>query len=186
MKAERRARVVLALVALAGGLGTAIGAQQDDVAEVSRLAGTWYEVASYGAWWQRGCARDATLSIVPRGRTEATLQSRCRGATGRVTIRNGRLVAPPRADHWRARFAPAFFSWLPAVWGDFWVIGHDEALRWFVVGERDHVRLSVFSRDLALDEGALAQAIGMARRAGFDVARLARAVHDPDEWRSRP
>jgi lipocalin len=53
-----------------------------------------------------------------------------------------------------------------------------------VLGERDHQRLAVFSRTVALDESALAQAMGLARRAGFDPGRLVRVPHDPDEWRT--
>ena len=45
-------------------------------------------------------------------------------------------------------------------------------------GRARSVRLSVFSRRVALDEASLAQAMALARRAGFDVGRLTRVVHD--------
>ncbi len=166
--------------ALAGGVSA-----QPLVAtpQLSGLNGTWYEVAGYGSWWQRRCVRDNTLAVAVRASAAADLRSRCRTVSG-VEVRNGRLQASGDDGRWKARFAPAFFSWLPAVWGDFWVLGHDPALTWFVVGERDRQRLAVFSRTAALDESALAQAMGLARTAGFDPDRLVRVNHDPDEWRA--
>lgn len=173
-------------VTLAMALSSGGGASAQPVEarpELSALSGTWYEVAAYGSWWQRRCVRDHTLVVAVRSAVEADLRSRCRTAAA-VELRDGRLRAGGDDGRWKARFAPAFFSWLPAVWGDFWVLGHDPAVTWFVVGERDHQRLAVFARTATVDEAALAQAMGLARKAGFDPDRLARARHDPDEWRS--
>jgi apolipoprotein D and lipocalin family protein len=158
-------------------------ALQDTVAPLSAFNGSWYEIASYGSSWQRRCTRDVTLVVAETSDVEATLTRRCRTASG-VAVRTGRLQASGDAGQWRASFAPPIFNWLPAVWGDFWVLGHDELLTWVVVGGRDHQRLAVLSRTVALDESSLAQALALARRAGFDVERLVRVAHDPDEWRS--
>jgi apolipoprotein D and lipocalin family protein len=170
------------VVAMLSGTG---GAAQSSstVGPLSALNGSWYEIASYGSFWQRRCVRDRTLAVVSRSDNDADLRSRCRTLSG-IEERAGRLQANGVDGRWRARFAPAAFGWVPAVWGDFWVLGHDRDLKWFVVGERDHQRLAVFSRSLALDESALAQAIGLARQAGFDPGRLVRVTHDPDEWRT--
>jgi apolipoprotein D and lipocalin family protein len=174
---------MIALAVSTGGAPWAL-AQSATIAPLPRFDGRWYEVASYGAWWQRRCATDTTLELAARSATEATLRCRCRTTSG-VEVRTGRVRAVGDDGRWRARFAPAVFAWFPAVWGDFWVLGHDQALTWFVVGERDHQRLSVVSRTVALDESALAQALAVARRAGFDIARLVRMTHDVDDWRSR-
>lgn len=171
---------------LAAALSAGNGASAEPLAarpELTALTGTWYEVAAYGSWWQRRCVRDHTLTIAVTAPADADLRSRCRTAAG-VEMRNGRLRASGDDGRWKARFAPAFFSWLPAVWADFWVLGHDAAMTWFVVGERDHQRLAVFSKTAVVDESALAQAISLARKAGFDPDRLSRVRHDPDEWRS--
>lgn len=184
MKADRWAATVaalaLGLAVLAGHEG---GAQRAPVPAVARFDGTWFEIASYGSWWQRRCVRDTTLEITAAAATEATLRSRCRTAAGRE-VRDGRLKADGDDGRWQARFAPRIFAWLPAVWGDFWILAHDDRLAWMAVGERSHQRLSILARTPVLDEAALAQAMAAARRAGFDVDRLARTRHDPDEWRT--
>ena len=170
-----------AAIALAVGSGGGIPAlaQSAPIAPLPRFDGTWYEVASFGTWGQRRCSTGTLFELA----TEATLRSRCRTTSG-VETRNGRVRAEGDDGRWRARFAPRVFGWLPGMWGDFWVLGHDPELSWFVVGEHDHERLSVVSRTVALDEAALAHALALARRAGFDVGRLVRATHDVDDWRS--
>lgn len=183
MRAEPAQIVVAAALTVALAAGHAGARPADTIAPLSVFGGTWYEVASYGSGWQRRCVRDTTLVVAVRSPDEADIRSRCRTVSG-VEVRDGRLRASGDDGRWRARFAPAFFGWLPAVWGDFWVLGHDAGVTWFVVGERDHQRLAVLSRTAALDESALAQAMGLARRAGFDPVRLTRVAHDPDEWRS--
>jgi len=149
---------------------------------VARFDGLWFEIAGYGSWWQRRCVRDTTLEITAAA-AEAALRSRCRTATG-WEVRDGRLKADGDDGHWRARFAPRFFAWLPAVWGDFWILAHDDRLVWMVVGERSRQRLSILARTPVLDEAALARAMAASRRAGFDVDRLAPTPHDPDGWRT--
>lgn len=185
MKADRRwaptvAALALGLAALARLDGAA---QPGPVPPVARLDGMWFEIAGYGSWWQRRCVTDTTLEITAAAAAEAALRSRCRTATGRE-VRDGRLRADGEDGRWRARFAPRIFAWLPAVWGDFWLLAYDDRLAWIVVGERSHQRLAILARTPFLDEAGLARALAAARRAGFDVDRLARVRHDPDEWRT--
>ena len=184
MKGDGAILVACAVLVAAALSAAGAGAQSSAaIAPLSALSGSWFEIASYGSSWQRRCVRDRTLAVVTRSKNDADLHIRCRTMSG-VEVRAGRLQADGVDGRWRARFAPAALGWLPAVWGDFWVVGHDRELNWFVLGERDHQRLAVFSRTVALDESALAQAMGLARRAGFDPGRLVRVPHDPDEWRT--
>jgi lipocalin len=39
-----------------------------------------------------------------------------------------RLVDPATSARLKVRFAPAFLTWLPFVWGDYWVLGRARAL----------------------------------------------------------
>jgi apolipoprotein D and lipocalin family protein len=184
LKAEPRRRIGPAVLLAAALVAGAAEAQPAiEVAALSGLEGTWYEIAAYGSGWPRGCVRDSMLMVSGRSNIEADLRSRCRTASG-LEVRTGRLRADGVDGFWRARFAPALFGWLPAAWDDFWVLGHDPGVTWLAVGERHHRRLAVFSRTVALDEASLAQAMGIARRAGFDPDRLVRSRHDPDEWRN--
>jgi len=184
---DDRRRVAAGLALVAALLGATPGPQAqapgEGVAPLARFDGRWYEIAGYGSWWQRRCVGDTTLEIQARSAVEAAVRSRCRVAAG-VEVRDGRLRADGDNGRWRMRFAPGVFAWLPAVWGDFWVVGHDAAVTWMAVGERSHGRLAILARAVALDESGFAQAIAAARRAGFDVTALTRVRHDVDASRA--
>jgi apolipoprotein D and lipocalin family protein len=170
------------LLSVGAAAGPPALAQSVPIAPLPRFDGIWYEVASFGTGWQRDCSSGTMFELAARTATEATLRGRCRTTSG-VAMRSGLLRAEGDQGRWRSHFAPRGFGWLPGGWGDFWVLGHDPELSWFVVGTHSHQRLSVVSRTVALDEAALARALALARRAGFDVGRLVRVSHDVDDWR---
>ncbi|MGD9906193.1 MAG: lipocalin family protein [Vicinamibacterales bacterium] len=177
------AALLMATVTVAHGRGARGQAEMGGPPLVA-LAGTWFEIAAYGSWWQPRCVQDVSLELEVRAATRAMLHGRCRTGSGRDE-RRGVLRADGVDGSWRARFAPRLFSWLPAVWSDFWVVGYDtgEHPGWMVVGERSHTRLSILARWRVLDEAALARALAAARQAGFDIDRLEPTPHAPDGWR---
>ena len=187
MRVDRRApAVATAAVAVAVlAVAAAAAAPPVAIAPLDRFAGTWYQLAAYGDWGQAGCLSDTTLRISPKAGADADIESRCRIVSG-TAVRRGRLRAAGEDGAWRSRFAPSMLGWLPVVWSDFWVLGHDEELTWVLVGGHEYQRLAVYARTIALDEAAMAQALAAARTAGFDVERLARTRHDPTSWRNTP
>ena len=71
------------------------------------------------------------------------------------------------------RRAPLFFlSFVPFVWGDYWIIGLDDSYRWAVVGTPDRGYLWILSRTPVLDEKMYEQALEKVRQNGFDPAKL--------------
>ena len=72
------------------------------------------------------------------------------------------------------RFAPAILSFLPAVWGDYWVVGLAPDYSWATVGSPDRKYLWVLGRRPSLGTEAYAGALDAAKTNGFDVARLIR------------
>ena len=72
----------------------------------------------------------------------------------------------------KVRFAPAFLSWLPMVWGDYWIIGLADDYSWVVVGTPDRKYLWVLSRTAVLAESNYERALEIARANGFDDRQL--------------
>jgi apolipoprotein D and lipocalin family protein len=72
----------------------------------------------------------------------------------------------------KVRFAPAWLSWLPIVWGDYWIIGLAPDYSWAVVGDPSREYLWILARTPHLDDDHLAAARATARDNGFDVTRL--------------
>ncbi len=75
------------------------------------------------------------------------------------------------------RFAPAVLSFLPFVWGDYWILGLADDYSWAVVGSPDRDYLWVLSRTPVLDSNRYPLALAAASGNGFDVTRLTRTRH---------
>lgn len=75
------------------------------------------------------------------------------------------------------RFAPAWLSWLPVVWGDYWVVGLAPDYSWAVVGSPDRTYLWILSRAAVIDRASMDAALAAARAQGFATERLIRARH---------
>jgi apolipoprotein D and lipocalin family protein len=78
----------------------------------------------------------------------------------------------------QVRFAPAWLSWLDAVWGDYWVVDLDADYRLVAVSEPRREYLWILSRTPAVDEAALQALIGRLDALGFDRTRLQRSPQD--------
>ena len=78
-----------------------------------------------------------------------------------------------RTSTLEVRFAPAWLSWLPMVWGDYWVIALDEAdYRWAMVGSPDADYLWILSRTPQLDPAVHERLVAQARAMGYPVDDL--------------
>jgi apolipoprotein D and lipocalin family protein len=77
----------------------------------------------------------------------------------------------------KVRFAPAALSFLPFVWGDYWILGLASDYTWATVGSPDRNYLWILARTPVLDAERLASALAAARDNGFDVERLTMTTH---------
>lgn len=108
-------------------------AAEPDLSPIARLdlpryMGTWHEVARYPNRFQRDCARDtrATYTLLPQGTVE--VRNQCQRADGSVNVAVGearRVGEAPDGAQLQVRFAPAWLSALPWVWGDYRVLDLD-------------------------------------------------------------
>lgn len=140
-----------------------------------RYAGTWYEVARLPNRFQKKCAGDVAATYTLRSDGGLDVVNRCRKADGRLTSVKGRArVADRRGPNSKleVRFAPAFLSFLPFVWGDYQIIDLAPDYSYALVGEPGRKYLWVLSRTPRMDEAAFARASARAAEEGFDVSRL--------------
>lgn len=141
--------------------------------DLDRYAGLWYEVARLPNRFQQRCAGDVTAQYARRADGGIAVVNRCRTADGHIEAEGlARVVDQASNAKLRVRFAPAWLSLLPMVWGDYWIIGLAEDYSWAVVGSPDRKSLWVLSRRPALDGRAYDAAIRAARDNGFDTAQL--------------
>ena len=72
----------------------------------------------------------------------------------------------------KVRFAPAWLSFIPQVWGDYQVIALSSNYEHAVVGDPSRTYLWILSRTPTLDEGVYRQFLEEARAQDFDVNLL--------------
>lgn len=151
--------------------------------DVARYMGTWYEIAKYPNVFQRSCATDTQAQYRQREDGQLDVVNRCRQANGELTEAVGRARQPGAADSPRleVRFAPAWLSWLPMVWGNYWIIDLDPAYKLVAVSEPKREYLWVLSRSPVADPVAYQELLGRLGAQGFDVARLERTAQSGDQ-----
>jgi apolipoprotein D and lipocalin family protein len=167
-------------VVLAGLLAVPLQAQQAEpvrtvaAVDLDRYAGVWYEIARFPNWFQRRCASDIRATYARRPDGAIDVVNQCREESGRLVDAKGiaRVVDTRTSAKLKVRFAPAALSFLPFVWGDYWILGLADDYSWAVVGSPDRKYLWVIARTPMPDVGAYASAIAAARANGFEVERL--------------
>jgi apolipoprotein D and lipocalin family protein len=141
--------------------------------DLDRYLGNWYEVARLPNRFQRNCLGDVQAHYARRPDGRLDVVNRCRTADGPIEARGvGRVVDPRTSSKLEVRFAPAVLSFIPLVWGDYWIIGLAGDYSWAVVGSPDRKYLWVLSRTPALRPEIYAEAVRIARARGFAVDSL--------------
>jgi apolipoprotein D and lipocalin family protein len=143
------------------------------VVDLDRYAGDWFEIARFPNRFQRQCVGDvrATYARRPDGRLDVV--NRCRTAEGENEARGVAQIVDERTfAKLKVRFAPTWLSWIPMVWGDYWIIGLAPDYSWAVVGDPGREYLWILARAPHLDDASTAVAQAAARDNGFDVTRL--------------
>ena len=175
----------LAALVLAIGLAAPPGAagqdrpvQTVDKVDLGRYVGEWFEIARFPNRFQRQCLGDvrAVYAIRQDGRLDVV--NRCRTDDGVTEARGvARVVDSRTAAKLKVRFAPAVLSFLPAVWGDYWVLGLAPDYSWATVGSPDRKYLWILGRTPSIGTESYAAALEAAKSNGFDVTRLIRTEH---------
>jgi apolipoprotein D and lipocalin family protein len=146
--------------------------------DLDRYLGRWHEVAKYPNRFQRQCVADTTATYERRDDGRIRVINRCRTANGEFDEAQGlaRLVGEPGSATLEVRFAPAWLSWLPLVWGDYWVIDLDAAYTLAAVSDPDREYLWILARDPHIEEARVSALIERLGERGFDPSRIERAV----------
>ena len=147
--------------------------------DLNRYAGDWFEIARFPNRFQQQCVGDVRASYSRRADGRIDVVNRCRTADGQAQARGvARLVDDETHAKLKVRFAPAWLSWLPPVWGDYWIVGLAPDYSWAVVGDPGREYLWILARTPHVDAESMAAARTAAQGSGFNVGRL---VQTPQE-----
>jgi len=147
--------------------------------DVNRYLGTWYDIAHYPNRFQKQCAGDTSASYSLRDDGRVRVLNRCRKADGRESVAEGvaRQVGGAGSPKLEVRFAPAILSFLPMVWGDYWVIDLDEHYQLSAVSEPSRKYLWILSRTRHVDAAAYQALLARLAAQGFDTSKLVLTPH---------
>ena len=146
--------------------------------DIPRYMGTWYEIAKFPNWFQKKCVAEtrADYRLQPDGRVQVI--NRCRQENGEMkeAIGSARQMGSATSSKLEVRFAPAWLSFIPAVWGEYWVIDLDPAYQLVAVSEPKREYLWILSRNPKVDPGAYAALLARLSIKGFDIQRLEKTL----------
>jgi apolipoprotein D and lipocalin family protein len=139
--------------------------------DVPRYMGTWYEVAKYPNWFQKRCIANtsATYAVQPNGMLQVL--NRCQKEDGSMSEALGaaKQVGDANSPKLEVRFAPAWLSFLPFVWGNYWVIDLDPQYQLAAVSEPSRKYLWVLSRSKTVEPKAYEALLQRLKQKGFNL-----------------
>jgi len=139
--------------------------------DVPRYMGTWYEVAKYPNWFQKRCIANtsATYTIQPNGMLQVL--NRCQKEDGSMSEALGaaKQVGDATSPKLEVRFAPAWLSFLPFVWGNYWVIDLDPQYQLAAVSEPSRKYLWILSRSKTVEPKAYEALLQRLKQQGFNL-----------------
>jgi apolipoprotein D and lipocalin family protein len=142
--------------------------------DLARYAGTWYEIAKYPNRYQAMCIANTTATYSIRPDATVEVQNRCRLRDGGYTGVTGtaRRVGPSGSAQLEVRFAPAWLSWMSAVWAPYWVFDIDDDYSLAAVGQPGYEYLWILSRTPTVPPARYQALLTRIAAAGYDVTRL--------------
>ena len=142
--------------------------------DVPRYMGTWYEIARFPTWFQKKCTGESRAEYTPLADGQVQVINRCRLENGAMNeaIGTARQVGGADSPKLEVRFAPAWLSFLPFVWGNYWVIDLDEAYQLVAVSEPSQEYLWILARTPQVDPTAYNALLTRLTQKGFDVSKL--------------
>lgn len=145
--------------------------------DLNRYMGTWYEVARLPNSFQKKCAGDVTATYELLDDGGIRVVNRCRKENGEMTEASGRAkrasTDKPNTKL-KVLFAPAFLSFLPFVWGDYWIILLADDYSYAVIGEPDREYLWILSRTPTMEDTTFENLCAQIRDKGYDLRELKR------------
>jgi apolipoprotein D and lipocalin family protein len=172
-----RPMLMTTLIAVAAPTTSTLPNQPVDAIDIQRYAGQWHEIAHLPMFFQRKCVDTITATYTLQLDSTIQVHNACRTKDGSMDASDGVAKAvrgKPAAL--KVRFAPAWLSWLPLVWADYWVVELDPNYQWAVVGGPSRKYMWVLSRRPSMDRTLFEQIRERGRQRHYPVDELVMAA----------
>jgi len=143
--------------------------------DLNRYCGTWYEIARFPNWFQRKCycCTSAEYTLLADGKIKVV--NRCLQADSSLSVAEGiakKEDSKGSNAKLKVRFAPSWLSWIPFVWGTYWIIDLAPDYSYAVVGEPSRKYLWILSRTKNIEYSEYEEIIGRLKGMGYDTDKL--------------
>ncbi len=145
--------------------------------EINRYLGKWFEIAKYPNRFQKKCVANTSAVYTKKNNGRIEVLNSCKTADGKMNSATGeaKIVDKSTNAKLKVRFAPGFLSFLPFVWGDYWVIDLERNYQYAVIGTPARDYLWILSRTPELDEKTYQTILNRVKEQGFDPNKLVKS-----------
>ncbi len=150
--------------------------------DLQRYLGTWFEIARLPNSFQTKCSCDVSAHYQLREDGDIDVTNRCRKEDGEMKQSTGKAKRASESEplsKLKVRFAPAFLSWLSAVWGDYWVLILAPDYSYAVVGEPSRKYLWILSRSAQMNNTTYNELLGKIAAMGYDTRLIQKTCQSP-------
>ena len=142
--------------------------------DVPRYLGTWYEIAKFPNWFQKKCVGNTKAVYSLKADGNLRVLNSCKKASGEITEAEGvaRQLGTKDSPKLDVRFAPEWLSFLPIVWGDYWVIDLDPQYQVAVVSDPSRNYLWILSRTPQIAPQVYEEVLQRLQQQEFDIRQL--------------
>ena len=146
--------------------------------DVPRYMGTWYEIAKFPNRFQAKCVANTRARYLAQTNGSVQVLNSCITADGSTIDALGlaKQVGATTSPKLQVRFAPVWLSWLPMVWGDYWVIDLDADYQLAAVSDSKREYLWVLSRTPQVNDKAYGALMERLKSQHFEVEKLERTT----------
>ena len=144
--------------------------------DVPRYMGVWFEIAKYPNWFQRMCVSNTKAEYSPQPNGTVRVVNRCTTDDGKTKEAVGvaRQIGPANSPKLEVQFTPAWLSFIPFLWADYWVIDLDPDYQLVAVSEPKREYVWVLSRTPEVNPVAYDALLDRLEKKGFDRRKLER------------
>lgn len=140
--------------------------------DTQRYLGQWHEIAHLPLFFQRKCTGPVTTTNAMAPDAMLAIQATCPTRKGIKTVTGVGRFEPGQPGAFKVRFAPAWLSWLPQAWFDYWVIDIDPDYQWATIGGPGATHLWILARKRTMSRALYQRLVTRARDRGYPVEKL--------------
>lgn len=142
--------------------------------DLKQYSGKWFEIARYPNKFQEKCVGNTTATYTIKENNKIEVLNECLEKDGKVDSAKGKAKIVDEATNAKleVRFAPAFLSFLPQVWGDYWIIDLDESYNYAAIGDPNREYFWILSRKPEMNDAIYQSILRRAEEKGFNPAKV--------------